>query len=462
MNPSEIEVLVETLRPIVVDNHLCKATLLNKTDFIFVLSRERKRKLFLSLENGTPFLTLAEINTPFSSLVTPFQGLLKRELDDGLIQDFYVQKNDRVIVLKIEKVTDAYVTLVRYLIIELIPSHPNLILTDDQWSILGVYKPSTSLEEKRPLLRGLLYRFPEPMAPRDFPLGEMNLQKLFDDHEKKALLGRSKEKYKPLFHLVKARIDSLTKKIEKQGEDIAKAQSKLIDKDKGNAILSSIGSIPENSASLSFEGLEISLNPQWSLSDNANVYFKSYRKSKNTLKKAAEQQALAQAELQYFSFLSGQMMTLDDEDLEGIIAELEEGGYLTPEKTPKRNPKVKAIHPYFFTTDGVKIGFGKNNLQNDYLTFKVAQPSHFFFHVKNDHGAHVVVLDDHPSDEIKTIACEVALLLSGKTDGEVLMAKKSTVKKADRPGLVRLDKYQSFFLKKIRPETLIKMKEAHR
>ncbi len=462
MNPSEIQKLVEILRPSVIDNHLCKATLLNKTDFIFTLSRERKRKLFLSLENGSPFLTLAEINTSFSSLVTPFQSLLKRELDDGLIQDFYAPKNDRVVVLKIEKVTDAYQTLTRYLIIELISSHPNLILTDEQWMILGAYKPSTSLEDKRPLLRGLQYPFPEPLAPRIFPVSDLNLQKLFDDHEKKALLGRSKEKYKFLFHFVKARIDSLTKKIEKQGEDIEKAQWKLIDKDKGNAILSSIGIIPIGSSTMSYEGLDIELNPQWSLSDNANVYFKSYRKSKNTIKKAAEQQALAQSELKYFTFLSGQMQTLDDEDLDGVVSELEEGGYLPQVKVQKRVPKVKAIHPYFFTLDGVKIGFGKNNLQNNYLTFKLAQPSHFFFHLKNDHGAHVIVFSDHPSDAIKTTACEIALLLSDKTDGEVLMAQKNQVKKLDHPGLVRLEKYQSFFIKKIRPETLAKMKEAHR
>ena len=462
MNPSEIQKLVETLRPSVIDNHLCKATLLNKTDFIFTLSRERKRRLFLSLENGSPFLTLAEINSSFSSLVTPFQGLLKRELDDGLIQDFYAIKNDRIIVLKIEKVTDAYQTLTRYLIIELIPSHPNVILTDDQWMILGVYKPSQSLEEKRPFLRGLQYHFPEPLPEKIFPVFEIHLQKLFDDHEKKALLGRGKEKYKFLFHFVKARIDSLKKKIEKQGEDIAKAQGKFVEKDKGNAILSSIGIIAEGSSLMTYEGMDIELNPQWSLSDNANAYFKSYRKSKNTIKKAAEQQALAQSELQYFSFLSGQMETLDDEDLDGVVAELEDGGYLPQPKVQKRAPKVKAIHPYFFMVDGVKIGFGKNNLQNDCLTFKFAQPSHFFFHLKNDHGAHVIVFSDNPSDAIKTTACEVALLLSNKTDGEVLMAQKKLVKKLDHPGLVRLEKYQSFYIKKIRPETIEKMKEAHR
>ena len=462
MNPSEIQKLVETLRPSVIDNHLCKATLLNKTDFIFTLSRERKRKLFLSLENGSPFLTLAEINTTFSSLVTPFQSLLKRELDDGLIQDFYAPQNDRLVVVKIEKITDAYQTLTRYLIVELFPSHPNLILTDEQWMILGVYKPSASLEDKRPLLRGLKYPFPEPLTPKIYPLSELNLQKLFDNHEKKALLGRSKEKYKFLFHFVKARIDSLSKKIEKQSEDIEKAKRKLVDKDKGNAILSSIGTVPEGSSSMNYEGMEIELNPQWSLSDNANAYFKSYRKSKNTIRKAAEQQALAQSELQYFVFLNSQMETLDDEDLDGVVSELENGGYLPQAKMQKKLPKVKAIHPYFFMLDGVKIGFGKNNLQNDYLTFKLAQPSHFFFHLKNDHGAHVIVFSDHPSDSIKTTACEVALLLSNKTDGEVLMAQKNQVKKLDHPGLVRFEKYQSFFIKKVRPETLEKMKEAHR
>lgn len=462
MNPSEIEKLVEVLRPDIIENHLCKATLLNKTDFIFTLSRERKRKLFLCLENSNPFLTLAEIKTSYSTLVSPFHGLIKRELDDGLILDFYAQKHDRIVVFKIEKMTDAYQTLTRYLIAELIPNHPNLILTDDQWSILGVYKPSQSLEEKRPLLRGLVYRFPDAMPEKVFPEAAINLQKLFDDREKTALLSREKEKYKPLFQFVKARIDSLKKKIDKLGQDLAKAQSKMIDKEKGNALLASIGTVAEGGTSLSYEGLDIELNPQWSLSDNANAYFKNYRKAKSTLAKASEQQQMARRDLDYFESIFIQMQNLDDEDLEDISVELGNVGFALPPVPHRKVQKVKAIHPYFFTVDGIKIGFGKNNLQNDYLTFKLAKSSHYFFHIKNDHGAHVIIFDDHPSDGLKTAAAEVALLLSNKQDGEVLMAPRSQVKKLDRPGLVRIEKYQSFQIKKIRPETIEKMKEARR
>ncbi len=462
MNPYEIEKLVQNIRTAVMDNHLCKATLLNKSDFIFSLSRERKRKLFISLNNQHPFLTLAEMPSSFPTLASPFHTLLKHELDDGLILDIASQPNDRIVTLKIEKVTDAYKTLHRHWIIELISNHPNMILTDEQGLILGVYKPSSSLEDKRPLLKGLHYHYPEPLSAHTYPESALSLQGLFDAYEKVAFEGHAKEKYKAMFAYVKARIDSLKKKQLKLTEDYNKARSKMIDKDKGNALLSSIGTLEEGTPRLIFEGMEIALNPQWSLSDNANAYFKSYRKAKNAQLKVLEQQALANEELAYLEAIYDTMGSLGDEDLEDIALELQAIGFeLTPTKGRKL-PKVKAIHPYFLMHEGVKVGFGKNNLQNDYLTFKLAKSSHWFFHVKNDHGSHVIIFDDHPSDELKTLASEIALMLSKKSDGEVLMAPKSSIKKGNRPGLVKLDKYQSFYIKKVRNQTLEKMKEAQR
>ncbi len=462
MNPYEIEKLVQTIRPSVMDNHLCKATLLNKSDFIFSLSRERKRKIFISLNSQHPFMTLAEIPSSYSTLSSPFHTLLKHELDDGLILDIKAQKNDRIITLKIEKITDAYKTLSRSLIIELFSNHPNMILTDETGLILGVNKPSSSLEEKRPLLKGLIYRFPEPLMPRPYPEETLDLQGLYDSYEKEALEGRSKEKYKAMFSFVKGRIDSLKKKSLKLDADMQKARSKMIDKDKGNAILASIGSLDEGIDSFVYEGLEVSLNPLWSLTDNANAYFKSYRKAKNAQAKALEQHSLATEELNYLESIYDTMSALGDEDLEDVAIELKTVGFEDSAKQAKRPPKIKAIRPYFITQQGIKIGFGRNNLQNDYLTFKLAKPTHWFLHVKNDHGAHVVIFDDHPSNEIKTLASEIALLLSKKSDGEVLMTTRNQIKKGNRPGLVKLDKYQSVFIKTVRQTTHEKMKEASR
>lgn len=457
-----ISSLVTKIKSGVVDNHVSKVTLFNKTDFVFALSRNRKQHFYVSLNNAKPFITLTGEDFPVTTLASSFFQILKKEISDSLILNIAMVHGDRIVLLDFEKTTDAYRTYRQKLYIELIPGHPNMILTDENNVIMTAYKPSASLENVRPLLRGLTYVFPEKNFTETGTSETIDLEKIYHDHALAALAEHKNEKYETLFQFIKKRMISLKRKIVNLQEDVEKAQARLSDRDKGTFLLTYLDSIAGGESSVTRDGVTIELDPRLSPAKNAEKYFKSYQKSKIAIARATEQKAIAEKQLDYFAFMIVQAESAADEELEEIQHELALEGFLPPPTFLHKKPKEKAILPYFIMIDDVKIGFGKNNMQNDYLTFKLAKNPHYFLHIKNDRGAHVIVFDDHPSDNVKTCAAEIALLLSKKVDGDVNITKKSEVKKANSPGLVKLDHYQTIHINKIRPETEEKLKEAHR
>ncbi|MCX5774929.1 MAG: NFACT family protein [Firmicutes bacterium] len=457
-----ISSLVTKIKSGVVDNHVSKVILFNKTDFVLALSRNRKQRFYISLNNAKPFITLTAEDFPVTTLASAFFQILKKEISDSLILDIAMVHGDRIVLLDLEKTTDAYRTYRQKLYIELIPGHPNMILTDENNVIMTAFKPSPSLENVRPLIRGLTYVFPEKNFSEIGASETVDLEKIYHEHALAALAEHKSEKYEMLFQFVKKRMVTLKRKMVNLHDDLEKAQARLADRDKGTLLLTYLDSISEGDSSVTRDGITVELEPRLSPAKNAEKYFKSYQKAKIAILRATEQKTIAEKQLDYFTFILIQAESAGDEELEEIQHELVDEGFLPAPTFLHKKLKEKAILPYFIMVDDVKIGFGKNNMQNDYLTFKLAKNQHYFLHIKNDRGAHVIIFDDNPNANVKTCAAEIALLLSKKTDGEVNITKKSEVKKANSPGLVKFDHYQTIHINKIRTETEQKLKEAHR
>ena len=106
-----------------------------------------------------------------------------------------------------------------------------------------------------------------------------------------------------------------------------------------------------------------------------------------------------------------------------------------------------AAKPYYILFNDTKIGFGKNSLQNDNLTFKYASKDDYFIHLKNMHSNHVIIFKNNLDDKTLEFALEFALFLSNKKDGEVILAKCKAIKKGKEPGLVLLSNYESYYIK---------------
>ena len=122
-----IEVLITLIKGEIVGAFINKITMLNDSDFLISKSRNGKEKIFITLNNHSPFFTLAEENKTFISRSSSLLIKLKKEIENGKIINIEKIESDRIVKLTINKTTDAYKKVTRYIYVELIPNNTNLI-----------------------------------------------------------------------------------------------------------------------------------------------------------------------------------------------------------------------------------------------------------------------------------------------------------------------------------------------
>ncbi len=136
--------------------------------------------------------------------------------------------------------------------------------------------------------------------------------------------------------------------------------------------------------------VKIPLDPELSANDNAKKYFDRYQKLKRTYEAAQKLKEEGELELDYLRntahFLD---MVTDENDLKAIREELHEAGYIKKSGEKKGAFRSKPLH--YVTEDGFHLYVGKNNHQNDELTFKKADGADWWFHAKKMPGSHVIV-----------------------------------------------------------------------
>lgn len=185
---------------------------------------------------------------------------------------------------------------------------------------------------------------------------------------------------------------------------------------------------------------------------NAQKYYNKYQKAKNSINVLNEQIELTKKEINYFDSLITLMNNASYYDALEIKEELEQQGYL--KKKTKTNSIRKKKHPSFetyYTKDGIEIWVGKNNLQNDYLTFKHAHRYDTWFHVKDMPGSHVIVKGNDLDEYTIRLASNMAACLSkGKNSSSVPVnyTLVKTLKKphGGKPGQVLLDNYKTIYI----------------
>lgn len=210
------------------------------------------------------------------------------------------------------------------------------------------------------------------------------------------------------------------------------------------------------------EKLTVKLDPLLSPQKNAQKLYSRYAKKKRAVEIATEQIREIKENTAYLeSILVSLNNALTVQDLEDVETELLLGGYLSDGKaTRKKNDSMSRPIEYRFM--GTQIFVGKNNLQNDRLTFKSAINSDLWFHVKAFHGSHVVVrLGREPSSEIVQFAAELAAYFSeakGSAKVEVDYTRIKNVKRhpSQRPGLVTYTDYKTVNVTPNRHEDYIK------
>ena len=154
----------------------------------------------------------------------------------------------------------------------------------------------------------------------------------------------------------------------------------------------------------------------------------------------------AKEESEYLEYLLSTSKYLNDDDLLALCQEL----------LPKQNQKKKTAPLRYGTivVGNTRILYGKNASSNNELTFKVANKDDYYLHIKDYHGAHVIIRNNNPTNEEKLIAAELCLLLSNKNAGEVMIANMKNVKKGQALGEAILLNYSTIVLNSIRESTV--------
>ena len=196
--------------------------------------------------------------------------------------------------------------------------------------------------------------------------------------------------------------------------------------------------------------IEVSLSPLLSPQQNAAKYYKDYARMKTAEKELTRQLELGREELQYLeSVLSELSRAQTDAELEEIRRELQEGGYVR--ETGKKRMKQTKLPPMRFeSTDGYPIYVGRNNRQNDELTFKLARKDDIWLHASKVHGSHVIIScgGENPPDDTITQAAQLAAYYAETAGGQNLPVDVTAVKQVKKtpggkPGMVIYHTYRT-------------------
>ena len=201
------------------------------------------------------------------------------------------------------------------------------------------------------------------------------------------------------------------------------------------------------------EKLTVPLDPTKTPLENAKRYFDRYTKLKRTREALETLMKDVKAEIDQLENIREALnLSVTEGDLAQIRAEMEESGFVRRHaekgkggrKGPSRIPEAKPLH--FRSSDGYDIYVGKNNLQNEELTFHVAKPTDIWFHANDIAGSHVILkTEGTPFEQVPDRAFEEAASLAayyskGREAGrvEVDYLERKNVKKPSgaRPGFV--------------------------
>ena len=213
---------------------------------------------------------------------------------------------------------------------------------------------------------------------------------------------RIRSKTEDLRHLLKGLTERTARKLELQEKQYRDAEKREKYRIWGELLQTYGYQLEEGSRELKcinyYDGQEICipLDPGLSAMENAVKYFDRYGKLKRTAEALTEQIAKGRQTLYHLDSLQQALQLCENEaDIAGIRAEMTEYGYVRKQSSGKGKAQKKAEKPsepmHFVSSDGMDIYVGRNNEQNEYLSFKLASSDDYFFHAKNAPGSHVIV-----------------------------------------------------------------------
>jgi predicted ribosome quality control (RQC) complex YloA/Tae2 family protein len=188
--------------------------------------------------------------------------------------------------------------------------------------------------------------------------------------------------------------------------------------------------------------LRIALDPELSPSENAQSYFRRYRKAQRGSTEIPAQVAQVESEEGYLDQLAQDLAMAEDRpEIDAVRAALTQAGYLSSKRKPLSSAAARPRR--LASPDGFTVWVGKNALQNDSLTFRQAAPHDLWLHARGAPGAHVIVQSEGrpvPERTVEWAAALAAYYSRGRDDTQVAVdvVERRHVRrlKGGRPGQV--------------------------
>lgn len=228
---------------------------------------------------------------------------------------------------------------------------------------------------------------------------------------------RIRQKSADLRKIVSTALERSQKKYQLQAKQLKDTQKRDKYKVYGELLTTYGYNVPEGAKSMEAlnyytnEPVTIPLDPQLSPMENAKKYFEKYSKLKRTYEALSELTVETKAQMEHLESIAASLhIALKEDDLVQIRQELVEYGYIR-RKGHEKKQKIKSQPFHYRSSDGFDIYIGKNNYQNEELTFKLANGGDWWFHAKKMPGSHVVVKTE--GKELPDRTFEEAAMLAG-------------------------------------------------
>ena len=266
------------------------------------------------------------------------------------------------------------------------------------------------------------------------------LSKLLDTFYKdKAERDRVNQQASELIRRVENELEKNRKKLGKQEEELLATENAEEFRQKGELLTTFLHQVPNDQDKVELdnyytgEKIIISLDKALTPNQNAQRYFKRYQKLKEAVKHLTSLIEETRTTILYLESVETALAQASLTEIAEIREELIQTGFIRRrqrEKIQKRQKPEK-----YLATDGQTIILvGRNNLQNDELTFKIAKKDELWFHAKDIPGSHVVITGNlQPSDEVKTDAAELAAYFSKARLSNLVQVDMIEIKKLNKP-----------------------------
>ncbi|RCX23054.1 putative ribosome quality control (RQC) complex YloA/Tae2 family protein [Fontibacillus phaseoli] len=277
----------------------------------------------------------------------------------------------------------------------------------------------------------------------------------------KALRDTVKQKTSDLLRFLQNERNKNIKKMSNLENDLAEADDAERYRIWGELLLPSLHTISKGDRSAELVNYydedqkteTIPLDPLLTPSENAQRYFKKYNKFKNSLAVIDEQMEKTKEEISYLEGLLQQLSFATLSDVDEIREELIQQGYLR-DRAKKGKKKKKTDRPtlhVYTSSEGIDICVGKNNLQNEYVTNRLAGPNDTWLHTKDIPGSHVVIRSSNFGDTTLNEAAQLAAYFSQAKESSSVPVDCTLIRyvrkpSGAKPGFVIYDHQRTLFV----------------